>query len=114
VDLVEEQDRPLPVRAEPLPGARDHLAHLRDRRRHGRELLEVGAGRVRDHAREGRLPASRRPVQDRRADAVLGDRQPQRRLLAQDLRLAHEVVEPLRPHPKRERRGLRKPFVGRV
>ena len=114
VDLVEEQDRPLRVRPEPLPRARDHLAHLGDRRRHGRELLEVGAGRVRDHARERRLPAPGRPVEDRRADAVLGDREPQGRLLAEDLLLADEVVEPLRPHPKRERRGLRQPFVGRI
>ena len=60
------------------------------------------------------FPLPGRPVEDRGADAVLGDREPQRRLLAEDLLLPDEVVEPLRAHPKRERRGPRQPFVRRV
>jgi hypothetical protein len=35
VDLVEEEDRPPPMRAEALPRGRDHLAHLGDRRGDG-------------------------------------------------------------------------------
>ena len=93
VDLVEEEDRPLSVRAEPLAGARDHLAHLRDRRRHGRELLERRAGRVGDDAGERRLAAARRAVEDHRADAVLLDREPERRARAEDVLLADELVE---------------------
>ena len=114
VDLVQEENRAPAVRPEPLPCARDHLAHLGHARRHRRELLELGTGRVRDHTGKRRLPASRRTVEDRRADAVLGDREPQGRLLSEDLLLAHEFLEPLRPHPERERRGLRQPFIGRV
>ena len=38
------------------------------------------------------LPAARRPVEDRRADAVLLDREPQRRALAEHVRLADELV----------------------
>ena len=60
------------------------------------------------------FPLPGRAVEDRRADAVLGDREPQGRLLSEDLLLAHEFLEPLRPHPERERRGLRQPFIGRV
>ena len=47
VDLVEEEDRPLPLRAEPLAGAGEHAADVRDRGRDRRELLERGAGRSR-------------------------------------------------------------------
>jgi hypothetical protein len=98
VDLVQEEDRPLTVRAEALTCTGDHLAHLGHGRRHRRQLLEVGPGRVRDHARECRLAASRRPVEDRRAHAVLGDREAERRLLAEDLLLTNDVLEPPRSH----------------
>ena len=62
VDLVEEEDRPLPVRAEPLARAREHPAHVGDRGRHRRELLERGARRcARRCARASscRCPAAR-------------------------------------------------------
>ena len=58
------------------------------RRRDGRQLLEGGAGRGRDDARQRRLAASGRPVEDRRPHAVLLDREPQRRALAEDVPLA--------------------------
>ena len=48
------------------------------------------------------------------ASGVLADRQPQGGLLAEDLLLAHEILEPLRAHPKGERCGLRQPFVARI
>ena len=47
VDLVEEEDRAVAGRAEPLARARQHLAHILDRRRNGGELLERGARRSR-------------------------------------------------------------------
>ena len=107
VDLVEEEDRALPVRAEPLARAGDHLAHLRDRRGDRRELLERGAGRVRDDAGERRLAAPRRPVEDHRADAVLLDREPKRGARAEHVLLADELVQRSRPQARRERRDLR-------
>ena len=96
----------LPRRAEPLARAREHLAHVLDRRRHGGQLLERGARRRRDDARERRLPGAGRAVEDRRADAVLGDRRPQRRALAEHVLLADELVERARAQPLRERRDL--------
>ena len=61
VDLVEEEDRPLPVRSEPLARPREDAAHVGDTRRHGREILEGGAGRPGDDAGKGRLATPRRP-----------------------------------------------------
>ncbi len=60
------------------------------------------------------LPLPGRAVEDHRADPVLLDREPERGALAEDLLLADEVVEPLRPEPERERRDLRQPFLGGV
>ena len=40
VDLVEEQDRALTARAEPLARTRQHLTHVRHRRRNRRQLFE--------------------------------------------------------------------------
>ena len=57
VDLVEEEDRAPPARAEPLARAREHLAHVRDGRGDGGELLELGAGRrARRSARASSCP----------------------------------------------------------
>ena len=107
MDLVEEQDRPPSVRAKPFGRTRDHLPHLRHRRGDGRELFERCARHPGDDPCERRLSASRRPVQDGGADAILLDRKPQRRALAEDVRLADERLERLRPHAQRERRRLR-------
>ena len=93
VDLVEEEDRAPAGRAEPLPRPREHLAHVLHRRRHRRQLLERRAGRGGDDPRERRLPAAGRAVQDRGVDAVLLDRAPQRRALAEDVLLADELAE---------------------
>ena len=107
VDLVEEENRPLSLGAEPLPCAGDHFAHLRDRRRHRGQLLERGAGRVRDDAGERRLAAPGRAVEHHRAHAVLLDRESKSRAGAEHVLLADELVERLRPQPKRERSDLR-------
>jgi len=103
VDLVEEENSPLPVRAQPLAGAREHLAHLRNRRRDRRELFEGRAGRAGDDAGQRRLAAPGRAVEDHRADAVLLDRQPERRALPQHVLLSDELVQAGRPHAERER-----------
>ena len=53
--------------AEPVARAREHRAHVGDRRRDRRQLLEGGAGRLGDDPRERRLAGARRPVEDHRA-----------------------------------------------
>src|SRR5262245_19261801 len=106
VDLVEEEDRPLPVRTEALARVREDLSYLRNRCRHRRQLLERRAGHVRDDPSKRRLPGSRWSVEDRGAHAVLLDRRPERRSLSEHLLLPDELIERLRPHPQRERRDL--------
>ena len=101
-----------PVAAEPLARPREHLAHVRDGRRDGGELLELRAGRVRDDARQRRLARSRRPVEDERRHAVALDREPQRAARADDVLLADELVERRGPQPLRERRDLVQPPAG--
>src|SRR5690349_149855 len=58
VDLVEEKDRPAAVRTEAVASGSEHLAHVLDRRRDRRQLLELGARRMRDDPRQRRLAAS--------------------------------------------------------
>jgi hypothetical protein len=77
VNLVQKQDRPLPVSAEPFGRPPEHTAYVGDRRGHGRELLEGRARGRSDDPREGRLAAPGRAEEDRRADPILRDRPPQ-------------------------------------
>src|SRR5262249_4805847 len=114
VDLVEEQDRTLPLGAQALAGARDHRADVVDGRRHGRELLERGTRRRGDDPRQRRLPGPRRAEEDRGAHPVLGDLHAQRRALREHVLLADELVERARAQPKRERRALRQAPCRRV
>ena len=103
VDLVEEQDRARPVRAEPVAGTLEHAAHVVDARRHGRQLLEGGARRLGDDPRERRLADAGRAVEDHRRRPVALDREPERRAVAEHVPLADELVE--RPRPDALRRA---------
>ena len=85
------------------PGPRQHLADVRDRRRHCRELLELGAGRVRDDARQRRLARPGRPEEDERRDAVGLDRGAEGPPRPDDVGLADEAVERGRAQPLGER-----------
>ncbi len=114
VDLVEEEDRATAVRAQPLPCTGEDGAHLCNRRRDGRQLFEGGARPGGDDPRQRRLAASRRPVEDHRADAVLFDRQAQRGALAEDLPLADELLQRCRPRALRERRRAGHVLLSRV
>src|SRR5262249_54986243 len=102
VDLVEEEDRRA-TRGAALPGAGDHLADLRPAGVDRRELLEGALGADGDDARDRRLPASRRPVEDGAVRLARFDRRPQRRSRLQQMGLAGELVEVARAHPHRER-----------
>ena len=104
VDLVEEEDRPLPVAAEPVARPLHDAAHVVDPGGDGRELLEGGTRLDRDDPGQRRLADSGRPVEDERAQAVLLDRAAERRPLPEDVLLADQLVERARPQPLRERR----------
>ncbi len=112
VDLVEEEDRAPPRRAQPLAGACQHLAHVADRRRDGRELLELGACRARDDPGERGLARARRPEEDERRHAVGLDREPERPARPDHVLLADELVERLRTQSSRQRCHLVQPPAG--
>ena len=105
VDLVEEEDRPRAVRAEPVAGALEDAADVVDAGRDGRELLERGARRLGDDAGERRLADPRRAVEDHRRRPVALDREPQGRALGEHVPLADELVERARPDALRQRRA---------
>src|SRR6476660_7926101 len=56
------------------------------------------------------LPVPGGPVEDRRANAVLLDREAKRRARAEDVLLADELLERPRAHPQRERGNRRQPL----
>ena len=114
VDLVDEEHGAPALRAQALARAADHRLDVGLARRDRRELLE---GRLRargDDARERRLARARRAEEDRRGHAVLLDRPSQGGALADELRLAGELVERARAHAVRERRVRCAPLLGRV
>ena len=114
VDLVDEEHRALPLRAETLARATDHGLHVGLARRHGRQLLEDRLRARRDDAGERRLAGAGRPEEERRGDAVLLDGAPQGSALADELRLAGELVERVWAQAVGERRMRRAPLLGRV
>ena len=98
------------VRPEPLSRAGEHLAHVRDRRRDGRELDELGARVARHDARQRRLAAPGRAVEDEGRHPVGLDREAKRLPRADHLRLPDEVVERCGAEALGERRnGLEAP-----
>ena len=68
-----------------------------------RELLEGRVGVLGEHPRQRRLPGARRPVEDHRVRLARLDRGPQRRRRPEQVRLADELLERARAHPRRER-----------
>ena len=106
VDLVEEEDRARPVRAEPVAGALEDTAHVVDAGGDGGELLEHGARGLGDDSRERRLADSGRAVEDHRRRPVALDREPERRSVGEHVPLADELVERARADALRERRRL--------
>ena len=114
VDLVEEEDRAPARRAERLACPRENLAHVLDRRGHGRQLLERRARRRGDDPRERRLAAAGRAVQDRGVHAILLDRVPQGRALAEHVLLPDELGQGRRSKPLGQRRNLAAARVRRV
>ena len=111
MDLVEEEDRALPVLTE--PGARPlrDLAHVLHSGRHGREVLEGFGGRARDEFGDGGLADSGWPPEDEGREPVGFDQDPQRLARPQEVLLSDHFVEGRRTQASRERRPPRQPVV---
>ena len=104
VDLVEEQDRPLSLLGQAPAGPVDDFAYVFHARRHGRERDERLLAALGDQPGERRLPRPRRPPQDDRGQPVGLDQGAQRGALAQQVVLAHHLVERAGAQPGRQRR----------
>ena len=103
VDLVDEEDGPLPLPFPADAGVRDELAQLGDAGRDCGEGREVGVAALGDEARQRRLAAARRSPEDQRGDVVGVDRTPQRALRSDEVLLPDELVEGARTHARCER-----------
>jgi len=105
VDLVDEQDGPLIVHAEPVLGLGDGLAQFGDAGGDGADGLERGPRGRRDDPGERRLAGAGRTPEDERREAVGLGRLAQERTLADDVLLPDRLVKTAWTHPRRERRA---------
>ncbi len=107
VDLVDEQQRPLPVRA-PVLGRLEHLAQLRHAGEDRADLDEMQIGLARQQAGDRGLAHAGRPPEHQRAKAARGKHRAKRPVRAQHLVLPDHLGQRLRPQPVGQgaRRGV--------
>ena len=107
VDLVEEQNRRLPVEVALSECLLHDLAHIAHPRGHGGELDESPAGGARDRLGQCRLAGSGRTPQDHGCRGpcrhVRSGEQHERRARTQQMGLSGDLLERRRPHPHGER-----------
>ena len=106
VDLVDEEDRALAAEREALRGLGDEAPDLLDAGEHGGERGEVRLGVRREQGGERRLPGARRSPEDHRVEVARLDGDAKEPPGSEEMRLADELVEALRPHPLGEGRRL--------
>src|SRR5207237_3388710 len=99
MDLVDEDDRPLPLEGQAVTRRGDDLAELGDTPEDGAEGHEVRTGDRGDDERQGRLPAAWRPPEDPRPEPAAGDRLRQHRVRPEEVLLTEDPLERARPHP---------------
>jgi hypothetical protein len=102
VDLVDEQQRPLPV---PFADLRrfEHLAQILHARKNRRQLLEMQLRVRRQNARQRGLTATRRTPEDHRGQAPAVGHLADRRPGSDQVVLADDLVERLRAQTVRQR-----------
>ena len=103
VDLVDEQQGALAVLAA-LAGGLEDPAQVGHAGEHRRQWLEMQVGVLGQQAGDRRLAAARRPPQDQRAELAVGQHAAERTFGAEQVVLAQDLGQRLRPHPFGERR----------
>ena len=98
MDLVDEQHGAAAVVLPAVLGLLQDLAQLLHPREHGAQRLEMRGGEAADDVGERRLAGARRPPQDDRGYPVGEDGAPERRVGAQRLFLADDLVQRAGPH----------------
>ena len=106
VNLVHKQDGLLPVHAEGVLGLLHYLLHVLFPGHSGVNLGKPGAGRVGNHLGQSRLPRSRRPVKNDRAQLICLDGAVKQLILPDDMLLPHYLVQGGGPQPGSQRRFL--------
>ena len=114
VHLVDEEHRALAVLAQAAPGLGQRLPHVLHAGGRGREGDEVLGRGVRQQVGECRLPRAGGAPQDRRAHPVGLGQHPQRGAGADEVLLAHDLIERAGPEASRERRLALQLAVRRV
>ena len=104
MDLVDEQDGPLAVHAQPVPGLLRRPVQVLHAGAHSAQRHEVGIGGPGDDEGERGLARARRPPQDHRKGRVPLDGLVQEAALSDQRPLAQEIVQRIRPHPRCQRR----------
>ena len=106
MDLVHEQDGPLPPAPQSPLRLGDDLLDLLDPRGHGGEGNEGRPDVAGDQHGERRLARSRRAPEDEGGNLPLRQCDPQDLSIAQEMGLADELLQAARPHPIGQRRAL--------
>ena len=112
VDFVDEQQGRL-ARDTPRRRRIERLAQIRDAGKHCRKLLKLVARGLRQQSRNGGLARARRSPQDHRRQPPRRRHPPDRTLRPQQMILAHDLAQRLRPQPVGQRpRRLRRQAGG--
>jgi hypothetical protein len=104
MDLIHEQDRLLPRCAEPIGGRGKHAAHFGNIAFHAADPNKFGVRHLRDDARQRRLSAAGRAIENHRGQAIGFDRATQKFARGKNMFLTDKFLERSRSHPCGERR----------
>src|SRR6476661_8358258 len=102
MDLVEEERHSLAVERDSVLGRRDEGSYIGDASHHGRDRRELRPDLSGQQPREARLSGAGRAPEDQRGEVAAGDAPTQRTALADQVVLAHELIERPRTHPRGE------------
>ena len=106
MDLVEEQHGPGAVQRDPVLRLGDQRADVGDAGHDRRDRREMGTDLAGQQPGEARLAGAGRAPQDQAREVPAGDAPPQRAALTDEVRLADELVQAARAHPRGQRLGF--------
>jgi hypothetical protein len=106
MNLIDEQDRLLPRRVEPIGGSGKHAAHFGNIAFHAADPNKFCVRHLGDDARQRRLSAARRSVKNYRGQAISFNRATQKFARPKDMFLPDKFFEQARPHASGERRSV--------
>ena len=106
VYLIDEQQRLRAVEAEPLARFGDDRPDFGDAAHDGGDCDEASGYRLRQHTGKARLAASGRPPQEYRSEVALLEGSPEGSAFADEVLVAHDLIESPRAHPGGERLAL--------